>query len=132
MAERVRRCQDDHRAARSPDPSLRYRRNRKRQLAIQKPNLTTASRSLATALLGGALARGLLHPAHASPPLKSMADGGQSCTPIGGQFWKPIDIFPCLTVFGALVMVPTVIIAIQPDRDSTTASGYNFCAPTRR
>src|SRR5215216_788844 len=91
MAERVRRCQDDHRAARSPDPSLRYRRNRKRQLAIQKPNLTTASRSLATALLGGALARGLLHPVHASPPLKSMADGVQNCTPIGGQFWKPID-----------------------------------------
>src|SRR5215218_6055366 len=94
MAERVRRCQDDHRAARSPDPSLRHRRNRKRQLAIQKPNLTTASRSLATALLGGALARGLLHPAHASPPLKSMADGGQNCTPIGGQFWKPIDREP--------------------------------------
>src|SRR5215212_11216298 len=91
MAERVRRCQDDHRAARSSDPSLRHRRNRKRQLAIQKPNLTTASRSLATALLGVALARVLLHPAHASPPLKSMADGGQNCTPIGGQFWKPID-----------------------------------------
>src|SRR5215208_6123004 len=91
MAERVRRCQDDYRAARSSDPSLLHRRNRKRQLAIQKPNLTTASRSLATALLGGALARGLLHPAHASPPLKAMADGGQNCTPIRGRFWKPID-----------------------------------------
>src|SRR5215217_5319716 len=98
MAERVRRCQDDHRAARSSDPSLRHRRNRKRQLAIQKPNLTTASRSLATALLGGALARGLLHPAHASPPLKSMADGGQNCTLIGGQFWKPIDTGMTLTI----------------------------------
>src|SRR5882672_1462090 len=37
MAERVRRCQDDDRAALSADPPLRYRRDRKRQLALQKP-----------------------------------------------------------------------------------------------
>ena len=37
MAERVRRCQNDDRAARPPDPSLRHRRDRQRQLALQKP-----------------------------------------------------------------------------------------------
>src|SRR6476659_8177091 len=37
MAERIRRFQDDHCAARSPDPSLRYRRDRQRQLALQEP-----------------------------------------------------------------------------------------------
>ena len=37
MAQRVRRRQDDHRAARSSDPPLRHRRNRQRQLALQKP-----------------------------------------------------------------------------------------------
>ncbi|MEY9605802.1 hypothetical protein ABIF74_010494 [Bradyrhizobium japonicum] len=37
MAERVRRCQNDHRATRPIDPSLRHRRDRQRQLAIQKP-----------------------------------------------------------------------------------------------
>ncbi|MGY4448952.1 hypothetical protein ACVWZR_003612 [Bradyrhizobium sp. i1.3.1] len=37
MAERVRRRQNDHRATRPIDPSLRHRRDRQRQLAIQKP-----------------------------------------------------------------------------------------------
>ena len=37
MAERVRRSQDDHRAARSPHPSLRHRRDRQRELALQEP-----------------------------------------------------------------------------------------------
>src|SRR6516225_4152296 len=37
MAERLHGRQDDDRAARSPDPSLRYHRNRKRQLALQEP-----------------------------------------------------------------------------------------------
>lgn len=34
---RVRQCQNDHRATRPIDPSLRHRRDRHRQLAIQKP-----------------------------------------------------------------------------------------------
>ena len=38
MAKRVRRCQDDHRTARSTDPPLRYRRDRQRELALQKPS----------------------------------------------------------------------------------------------
>ena len=38
MAERVRRRQDDHRAARSADPPLRHRRDRQRQLALQEPS----------------------------------------------------------------------------------------------
>src|SRR5258708_26741687 len=39
----VRRRQDDHRHARSPDPPLRYHRDRQHQLAIQKPQLTKPS-----------------------------------------------------------------------------------------
>src|ERR1700693_3689317 len=37
MAQRVRRRQDDERAARPPDSPLRHRGNRQRQLALQKP-----------------------------------------------------------------------------------------------
>ena len=40
MADRLRRRQDDHGAARPPDPSLRNPRNRQRVLALQKPRLT--------------------------------------------------------------------------------------------
>jgi outer membrane receptor protein involved in Fe transport len=40
VAYRVRRSQDDHGAARPRHPSLRYRRDRQRQLALQKPQLT--------------------------------------------------------------------------------------------
>ena len=36
MAERVRRSKDDHGAARSPYPPLRHRRDRQRELALQK------------------------------------------------------------------------------------------------
>ena len=39
MAERVRRRQNDHRAARPIDPSLRHRRDRQRELALQAPRL---------------------------------------------------------------------------------------------
>ena len=40
MAERLRRRQDDHRAPRPPHPSLRHRRDRQRELALQEPRLT--------------------------------------------------------------------------------------------
>src|SRR5690606_11467958 len=40
MADRVRRSQDDHGAARPRHPPLRYRRDGQRQLALQKPQLT--------------------------------------------------------------------------------------------
>ena len=39
-ALRLRRPQDDHRAARPPDPSLRDHRDRQRELALQEPLLT--------------------------------------------------------------------------------------------
>ena len=39
----VRRRQDDHRDARSPDPPLRHHRDRQHQLALQKPQLTKPS-----------------------------------------------------------------------------------------
>ena len=48
MAERLRRRQDDHRAARPPDPSLRHRRDRQRQLALQEPRLSHATPRLGT------------------------------------------------------------------------------------
>ena len=37
--------EDDHRSARPSDPSLRHRRDRQRQLALQKPRLSRSSRS---------------------------------------------------------------------------------------
>src|SRR4030081_3210877 len=43
MAQRVRRRQDDHRAARPPDSPLRHRGNRQRQLALQKPRRRSRS-----------------------------------------------------------------------------------------
>src|ERR1700728_4642756 len=43
MAQRVRRRQDDDRAARPPDPPLRHRRDRQRQLALQKPRRRSGS-----------------------------------------------------------------------------------------
>ena len=42
MGQRVRRRQDDHRAARPPHASLRHRRDRQRQLALQAPKLSAA------------------------------------------------------------------------------------------
>jgi hypothetical protein len=44
IAERVRRSKDDHRAARPPHPSLRHRRDRQRQLALQEPRLIFSKR----------------------------------------------------------------------------------------
>src|SRR3546814_9208544 len=43
MADRVRRCQNDHRAARSAHPSLRHRRDRQRELAVQESKLSTVT-----------------------------------------------------------------------------------------
>src|SRR3546814_11174085 len=43
MADRGRRRQDDDRAARSAHPSLRHRRDRQRQLAVQEPKLSAVA-----------------------------------------------------------------------------------------
>ncbi len=43
MAKRLRRRQNDHRAARPAVPPLRHSRNRQRELALQKPHLTSGS-----------------------------------------------------------------------------------------
>ena len=43
MAQRLRRRQDDHRAARPPHPPLRHRRDRQRELALQEPRLTLSA-----------------------------------------------------------------------------------------
>jgi len=47
MAQRLRRRQDDNRAARSAHPSLRDHRDRQRKLALQKPRLIRPSPRLA-------------------------------------------------------------------------------------
>jgi hypothetical protein len=44
VALSLRRRQDDHRAPRSAHPSLRYRRDRQRQLALQEPRLSLTAR----------------------------------------------------------------------------------------
>jgi hypothetical protein len=46
MAHRLRRRQDDHRAARPSHPSLRDRRDRERKLALQEPSMTLTSRPI--------------------------------------------------------------------------------------
>ena len=43
MAERLRRRQNDHGAPRPSHPSLRNRRNRQRELALQEPDLTATA-----------------------------------------------------------------------------------------
>ncbi len=43
-AERLWRSEDDHRAIRSPHPSLRHHRDRQRKLAVQEPNLSSRAR----------------------------------------------------------------------------------------
>ena len=53
MAFRLRRPQDDHRAARSPAPPLRDHRDRQRELALQEPLLTWRRPSLRPACPGG-------------------------------------------------------------------------------
>jgi len=53
VAHRVRRSQDDHRAARPHHPPLRYRRDRQRQLALQEPQLTRSENRLRAADASG-------------------------------------------------------------------------------
>ncbi|TCS21291.1 hypothetical protein EDC31_14115, partial [Acidomonas methanolica] len=79
MGQRIRRRQDDHGAARPPDPSLRHRRDRQRKLAVQKPLLTPAKRIILTGLLPCAYGS-RKKPCH-------VWRRGHFCVPIGGQIW---------------------------------------------
>ena len=67
MAERLRRRQDDHGAARPPHPSLRHRRDRQRELALQEPRLTRLEARLTTLV--------------AAPPTAPRAPGGGASKP---------------------------------------------------
>src|SRR5947207_4581509 len=82
MAERLRRCQNDHCAARSPHPSLRDHRDRQRELALQESRLISSQSALRRC---AALRQWL----RASPP------GGHSWR---GPFWMPIRGPNCLPV----------------------------------
>ena len=53
MAIRLRRPQDDHRAARPPDPPLRDHRDRQRELALQEPLLSLRRPCLRPGCPGG-------------------------------------------------------------------------------
>ena len=86
--------------------TLRDHRDRQRELALQEPLLTRQAVPAARLprWVNPYLPRGLrsahrkaLHEAARVPPidyrdnLRRAAQGGQYCTPIGGQFWTPID-----------------------------------------
>src|SRR5512134_493136 len=102
MAERLRRRENDHRAARSSHPSLRDHRDRQRVLALQKPQLTVPSlprwanrpppARAAPSLVGALRAtRGSLLFATWTT---RKAERGPFCMPIGGPVSVPIDIPP--------------------------------------
>ena len=101
MAERLRRCEDDDGAPRSPHPSLRDHRDRQRVLALQEPRLIPHSlprwanrpppARAAPSLLGALhVTRGsLLFATWTSPQPRSKR--GPFCMPIRGPVPVPID-----------------------------------------
>src|SRR5207248_11139524 len=97
-----RRRQNDHGSPRSPDPSLRHPRDRKRELALQEPSLTPRKSSppkLAPVGPQGPPARRCVSlstgtPQRAGPPYGLPAQAaakGPFCTPIWGPVPTPID-----------------------------------------
>src|SRR4029077_20951543 len=76
MAQRVRRRQDDHRAARPPNSPLRYRGNRQRQLALQKPRRRSRNPRSPRLRNLGQLRRGERY--RQNPPLKGVKIGRRS------------------------------------------------------
>src|SRR5216684_1681050 len=70
MAQRVRRRQDDHRAARPSDSPLRHRREWQRQLALQKPRRRSHSPRSPRLRNPGQLRRGERY--RQNPPLKGV------------------------------------------------------------
>src|SRR5712691_5861671 len=73
MAQRVRRRQDDHRAARPSDSPLRHRREWQRQLALQKPRRRSHSPRSPRLRNPGQLRRGERY--RQNPPLKGVKIG---------------------------------------------------------
>ena len=82
MADRLRRRQDDHGAARSPYPPLRHRRDRQRELALQEPRAEAGSGPRSPRLRNPTSSR------RGERYRSARASGkkrGQSSTPIRGQ-----------------------------------------------
>src|ERR1700710_1369152 len=73
MAQRVRRRQDDHRAARPTDSPLRHRREWQRQLALQKPRRRSSSPRSPRLRNPGQLRRSERY--RQNPPLKGVKIG---------------------------------------------------------
>ena len=82
MAIRLRRPQDDHRAARPSHPSLRDHRDRQRELALQEPLPSRRRPCPRPGCPGGSTGT----PRGNRDNLRRAAQGGQFCTPIGGQY----------------------------------------------
>src|SRR5664279_4807634 len=97
MAKRLRRSKDDDRTARPSHPSLRYHRNRQRELALQKPRLTR-HKPLArySASPGRARSRLTRHTDSSDVTttlLNPAVQRGQCWAPIRGQSSTPINIW---------------------------------------
>src|SRR5882757_6054340 len=73
MAQRVRRRQDDNRAARPPYSPLRHRRDRQRQLALQKPRRRSRNPRSSRLRNPGQLRRAERY--RQNPPLKGVKIG---------------------------------------------------------
>ena len=76
MAQRVRRCKDDHRAARPSHSPLRHRRDRQRQLALQEPSRRPRNPRSPCLRNPGQLRRGERY--RQNPPLKGVKIGRRS------------------------------------------------------
>src|ERR1700681_3524054 len=95
MAQRVRRRQDDDRAARPPDSPLRHRGNRQRQLALQKPRRRSRNPRSPRLRNPGQLRRGERY--RQNPPLKGVKIGRR----YGVKFERRLTTVP------AGIIVPT-------------------------
>src|SRR5438034_7480685 len=89
MAQCVRRRQDAARAARPPAPPLRHRRDRQRQLALQKPRRRSRSPRSPRLRNPDQLRRGERYPQN--PPLKGVKIGRR----YGVKFERRLTALPC-------------------------------------
>ena len=87
MAFRLRRPQDDHRAARSSHPPLRDHRDRQRELALQEPLLTWRRPSLRPGCPGG--------PTGTPHAASLRVTRGATRSRAGPPYWLPGQPPPC-------------------------------------
>src|SRR6266403_1579735 len=98
MAQRVRRRQDDHRAARPPDSPLRHRGNRQRQLALQKPRRRSRNPRSPRLRNPGQLRRGERY--RQNPPLKGVKIGRRCGVKFERRLTIPLGLYFAASVLG--------------------------------